>query len=98
MDGHPRSETSWRPQTRLVRGGLQRSAFCETSEAIYPTSGFVYDAAEDAEDAFANRVERFIYSRYDNPTVAMFEERLRLVEGAEACRATASGMAAASSA
>lgn len=94
MDGHPRSEASWRPQTRLVRGGLQRSAFCETSEAIYPTSGFVYDAAEDAEDAFANRVERFIYSRYDNPTVAMFEERLRLVEGAEACRATASGMAA----
>ena len=94
MDDHPRSEASWRPQTRLVRGGLQRSAFCETSEAIYPTSGFVYDAAEDAEDAFANRVERFIYSRYDNPTVAMFEERLRLVEGAEACRATASGMAA----
>ena len=94
MDGHPRNEASWRPQTRLVRGGLQRSAFCETSEAIYPTSGFVYDAAEDAEDAFANRVERFIYSRYDNPTVAMFEERLRLVEGAEACRATASGMAA----
>ncbi|MDE0174922.1 MAG: O-succinylhomoserine sulfhydrylase [Defluviicoccus sp.] len=94
MDDRPRSEASWRPQTRLVRGGLQRSAFCETSEAIYPTSGFVYDAAEDAEDAFANRVERFIYSRYDNPTVAMFEERLRLVEGAEACRATASGMAA----
>ena len=94
MDGHARDETSWRPQTRLVRGGLQRSAFCETSEAIYATSGFVYDAAEDAEDAFANRVDRFIYSRYDNPTVAMFEERLRLIEGAEACRATASGMAA----
>ena len=94
MDGNARNETSWRPQTRLVRGGLQRSAFCETSEAIYATSGFVYDAAEEAEDAFANRVDRFIYSRYDNPTVAMFEERLRLIEGAEACRATASGMAA----
>ena len=94
MDGDARKETSWRPQTNLVRGGLQRSAFCETSEAIYPTSGFVYDAAEDAEDAFANRVDRYIYSRYDNPTVGMFEERLRLIEGAEACRATASGMAA----
>ena len=94
MDGDARKETSWRPQTRLVRGGLQRSAFCETSEAIYATSGFVYDAAEDAEDAFANRVDRYIYSRYDNPTVGMFEERLRLIEGAEACRATASGMAA----
>ena len=94
MDGDARKETSWRPQTRLVRGGLQRSAFCETSEAIYATSGFVYDAAEDAEDAFANRVDRYIYSRYDNPTVGMFEERLRSIEGAEACRATASGMAA----
>ncbi len=94
MDGHTREEAGWRPQTRLVRGGLQRSAFCETSEAIYATSGFVYDAAEDAEDAFANRVDRYIYSRYDNPTVGMFEERLRLIEGAEACRATASGMAA----
>ncbi len=94
MDGHAPKESSWRPQTRLVRGGLKRSAFAETSEAIYLTSGFVYDSAEEAEDAFANRVDRFIYSRYDNPTVAMFEERLRLAEGAEACRATASGMAA----
>ncbi len=94
MDGHAPKESSWRPQTRLVRGGLKRSAFAETSEAIYLTSGFVYDSAEEAEDAFANRVDRFIYSRYDNPTVAMFEERLRLTEGAEACRATASGMAA----
>ena len=94
MDGHASRESNWRPQTRLVRGGLRRSAFAETSEAMYLTSGFVYDAAEEAEDAFANRIDRFIYSRYDNPTVAMFEERLRLVEGAEACRATASGMAA----
>ncbi len=94
MEGHEPKESSWRPQTRLVRGGLKRSAFAETSEAIFVTSGFVYDSAEEAEDAFANRVDRFIYSRYDNPTVAMFEERLRLAEGAEACRATASGMAA----
>ena len=94
MDGQARGEANWRPQTRLVRGGLRRSAFSETSEAIYPTSGFVYGAAEEAEDAFANRVDRYIYSRYDNPTVGMFEERLRLIEGAEACRATASGMAA----
>ena len=94
MDAHARREESWRPQTRLVRGGLRRSAFCETSEAIYATSGFVYQAAEEAEDAFANRVDRYIYSRYDNPTVGMFEDRLRLIEGAEACRATASGMAA----
>lgn len=94
MEGHAPKESSWRPQTRLVRGGLKRSAFAETSEAIFVTSGFVYDSAEEAEDAFANRVDRFIYSRYDNPTVAMFEERLRLAEGAEACRATASGMAA----
>ena len=94
MDAHAGREESWRPQTRLVRGGLRRSAFCETSEAIYATSGFVYDDAEEAEAAFANRVDRYIYSRYDNPTVGMFEDRLRLIEGAEACRATASGMAA----
>ena len=94
MDGDARVEAGWRPRTRLVRGGLRRSGFCETSEAIYATSGFVYGAAEEAEDAFANRLDRYIYSRYDNPTVGMFEERLRLIEGAEACRATGSGMAA----
>lgn len=80
--------------TILVRGGLNRSPFDETAEAIYPTSGYVYTTAAEAEAAFAGDVERFIYSRYGNPTVAMFEERLRLLEGAEACMATASGMAA----
>ncbi|GAA1893983.1 O-succinylhomoserine sulfhydrylase [Lapillicoccus jejuensis] len=83
-----------RPDTLAVRGGLTRSGFEETSEALFLTSGFVYATAEDAEAAFTEEVDRFVYSRYGNPTVAMFEERLRLLEGAEACYATASGMAA----
>lgn len=84
----------WRPQTEMVRGGLARSGFDETSEALYLTSGYVYASAEEAEAAFKGDKERFVYSRYANPTVSMFEERLRLLEGAEACRATASGMSA----
>jgi O-succinylhomoserine sulfhydrylase len=84
----------WRPDTRAVRAGLDRSGFEETSEALYLTSGFVYDRAADAEAAFAGEVDRFVYSRYANPTVAAFEERLRQIEGAPACYATASGMAA----
>ena len=83
-----------RPDTLAVRGGLTRSSFDETAEALFLTSGFVYDSAEQAEAAFKDEIEKFIYSRYGNPTVAMFEERLRLLEGAEACFATASGMAA----
>jgi O-succinylhomoserine sulfhydrylase len=82
------------PATLLVRGGATRSAFEETSEALFMTSGFVYDNAAAAEAAFANDGSRYVYSRYRNPTVTMFEERLRLIEGAQACRATASGMAA----
>jgi len=84
----------WRPQTELVRGGLARSPFEETSEALYLTSGYVYGTAEEAEAAFKGDRLRFVYSRYANPTVSMFEERLRQLEGAEACRATASGMSA----
>lgn len=80
--------------TLLVRGGLRRSGFDETAEAIYPTSGYVYGSAAEAEAAFAGEHKRYIYSRYGNPTVSVFEERLRLLEGAEACMATASGMAA----
>ncbi len=83
-----------RPQTELVRGGLTRSGFDETSEGLFLTSGYVYPSAEDAEAAFKGDLKRYQYSRYANPTVAMFEERLRLIEGAEACYATASGMAA----
>ncbi|MFM6851051.1 MAG: PLP-dependent transferase, partial [Terrabacter sp.] len=60
---------NWRPDTLAVRGGLSRSGFEETSEALYLTSGFVYDTAEDAEAAFKGEVERFVYSRYGNPTV-----------------------------
>jgi O-succinylhomoserine sulfhydrylase len=82
------------PQTLAVRGGLQRSGFDETAEALYLTSGFVYASAEEAEAAFKDEVEHYIYSRYGNPTVTVFEERMRLLEGAEACFATASGMAA----
>jgi O-succinylhomoserine sulfhydrylase len=82
------------PATILVRGGAIRTAYQETSEALFLTSGFVYDDAAAAEAAFAGDGLRYVYSRYRNPTVAMFEERLRLVEGAAACRATASGMAA----
>ncbi len=89
MDPH-----DWHPQTRAVRGGLSRSGFDETSEALYLTSGFVYESAEQAEAAFKDEVEHYIYSRYGNPTVTTFEERMRLLEGAEACFATASGMAA----
>ena len=83
-----------RPDTVAVRGGLARSDFDETAEALFLTSGFVYDSAEQAEAAFKDEIDKFIYSRYGNPTVRMFEERMRLVEGAEACFATASGMAA----
>ncbi len=81
-------------RTDLVRGGLERSEWDETAEALILTSGFVYDSAEEAEAAFAGEADRYIYSRYGNPTVRMFEERIRLIEGAEACYATASGMAA----
>ena len=87
-------QKNWRSQTWSVRGGLNRSPFEETSEAIYATSGFVYQTAEAAEAAFKNEIERFIYSRYGNPTVETFQDRLALIEGAEACRATASGMGA----
>ena len=96
MDGsqHDTRPNDWQPQTALVRGGLVRSQHQETCEALYLTSGFVYDTAEEAEAAFKGDRKRYIYGRYGNPTVAAFEERLRLLEGAEMCRGTASGMAA----
>nr|WP_170306352.1 O-succinylhomoserine sulfhydrylase [Mycolicibacter kumamotonensis] len=80
--------------TMGVRGGLLRSQFDETAEALFLNSGYVYSSAADAERAFTGEVDRFVYSRYGNPTVSMFEERLRLIEGAPAAFATASGMAA----
>ncbi len=90
----PTAGRRWRPDTLAVRGGLLRSGFDETAEAIYLTSGFVYESAEQAEAAFKDEIDKFIYSRYGNPTVTMLQERLRLMEGAQACFATASGMAA----
>ncbi len=89
-------EKAWRRQTQMVRGGTRRSQFQETSEAIFMTSGFVYSEAAEAEAAFKNEIERFIYGRFSNPTVEMFQDRMCLAEGdgAEACRGTATGMAA----
>ena len=83
-----------RPATLLVRGGPTRSSWAETSEALFLTSGFAYPSAESHAARMAGQEEGYIYSRFANPTVRMFEERLALLEGAEDCRATASGMAA----
>ncbi len=88
------TQKNYRPATTLIHGGTQRSAFGETSEALFLTSGFVYDDAEQAEATFAGTVSHYQYSRFGNPTVTMLEQRLAEVEGAEACRATATGMAA----
>ncbi|MDI6025402.1 O-succinylhomoserine sulfhydrylase [Corticibacterium sp. UT-5YL-CI-8] len=85
---------NWKPQTTLVHGGTLRSQFGETSEAIYLTQGYVYDSSEAAEARFKGEEPGFIYSRYANPTVDMFERRMCQLEGAEDARATASGMAA----
>ena len=87
-------EEGWRRQTRLVRGGTRRSHFGETSEAMFLTSGFAYDSPEIAAARFKGEAEGFVYSRYGNPTVAMFERRMALLEDAETCFATATGMAA----
>ncbi len=95
-DGNPNA--GLHPDTLLVHGGTLRSPFGETSEALFLNSGFVYESAEDAEARFKGEAEGYIYSRYANPTVSMFETRMALLEGAEAARATASGMAAVTSA
>ena len=94
---HPkRREPEWvaHPQTSAVREGLARSGFGETSEALYLNSGFTYTDSQEAADAFTDQTDHFLYSRFHNPTVAMFEKRLAAIEGAEHCVATASGMAA----
>ncbi len=95
MDAKKTDPANWRSATKLVRGGTERSPFQETSEGLFLTSGYVYDSAEEAERAFTGDVQRYMYSRYANPTVNMFEDRLALLEGAEYCVATATGMAAA---
>ena len=88
------SSEKWAPETLLVHGGSLRSQFGETSEALFLTQGFVYDCAEQAEARFKNEDPGYQYSRFGNPSVAMFEERIRLLEGADEARATATGMAA----
>src|SRR6185437_4396463 len=88
---------AWHQATELVHAGTLRSQFGETSEAIFLNSGYVYETAEQAEARFKGDEEGFVYSRYANPTVAMFEARMCALEGAEAARGTASGMAAVSS-
>ena len=85
---------NWRPQTKAVRSGQTRSNFDETSEALFLTSGYVYPTAEEAEKTFKGESTHFQYSRFGNPTVAMFENRMVALEGAEACRATSTGMSA----
>ena len=93
--GMDRSITGkWRPATQAVRGGTWRSEHGETSEALFLSSGYTYDDAQTVADRFAGEAEGMTYSRLQNPTVAMLEERIALLEGAEACRAQASGMAA----
>jgi O-succinylhomoserine sulfhydrylase len=84
---------TWEDATKLVRGGSMRSAFNETAEALYLTQSYVYGSAQSADARFSGEEPGFVYTRYGNPTVKMFEDRLALLEGAEACRAQASGMA-----
>jgi len=84
----------WEIETRAVRGGLMRTEHGEISEALFLNQSFAYDTAQAADDRFAGNAPGFIYQRFGNPTTQMFEDRLALIEGAEACKATASGMAA----
>src|SRR5262245_3231436 len=96
MSKSPASAPSarFRPETRLVHSGTLRSEFGETSEALFLTQGYVYDSAEQCEARFKGEDPGYIYSRYSNPTLAMFERRMIELEGAEAGRSTATGMAA----
>src|SRR5215510_4552690 len=84
----------YRPETRLVHSGTLRSQFGETSEALFLTQGYVYESSAQAERRFKNEDPGYQYSRFANPTVTMFEQRMAALEGAEAARATATGMAA----
>lgn len=88
------SKRHWRARTSAVHGGTLRTPFGETSEALFLTSGYVYDTMEAAERRFKNEEPGFVYSRFSNPTVRMLEERMAQLEGADDARATATGMAA----
>jgi O-succinylhomoserine sulfhydrylase len=85
---------TYRPETRLVHAGTLRSQFGEMSEGLFLTQGYIYPSAEECESRFSGKTPGYIYSRYSNPTIAMFEQRMASLEGAEAARATATGMAA----
>jgi O-succinylhomoserine sulfhydrylase len=87
-------ENKYRPETRLVHGGTLRSQFGEMSEALFLTQGYIYPTAEECEARFSGKIPGYVYSRYSNPTMSMFEQRMALLEGAEAARSTATGMAA----
>ena len=84
----------WDIETKSVRGGMARSPYGEISEALFLTQSFAYDSAASADERFAGNAPGFIYQRFGNPTTQMFEDRLALLEGAEQCKSTASGMAA----
>ena len=88
------TKKSYRPETRLVHAGTLRSQFGETSEALFLTQGYVYPSAEECEARFSGKAPGYVYSRYSNPTLSMFEQRMAALEGAEAARSTATGMAA----
>ena len=90
----PASTKTYRPETRLVQAGTLRSQFGETSEALFLTQGYVYPSAEECEARFSGKIPGYVYSRYSNPTMSMFEQRMAALEGAEAARSTATGMAA----
>jgi len=94
MSASKSSNKTYRPETRLVHSGTLRSQFGETSEALFLTQGYVYPSAEECEARFSGKAPGYVYSRYSNPTMTMFEQRMAALEGAEAARATATGMAA----
>lgn len=94
-NNRPAPDWELNPQTQAVRAGLARSGFGETSEALYLNSGFTYTSAQEALDAFTDETDHYLYSRFHNPTIAMFEKRLAAIEGAEYCHAFSSGMSAA---
>jgi O-succinylhomoserine sulfhydrylase len=88
------NEKTYRPETRLVHAGTLRSQFGEMSEALFLTQGYIYPSAEECELRFSGKIPGYVYSRYSNPTMDMFEKRMAALEGAEAARSTATGMAA----
>ena len=92
---HPLSDPkSWAPETQLVHGGGKRTSFNETSEAIFMNSGYSYPSSQHAQDLFEHKIEGHNYSRFANPTIDMLQDRMALLEGAEAARAFSTGMAA----